>query len=328
VSAEQVARAHYDDQVALAAPVAAAAAQAWSRVDPADVAGSWRRLLLAVRGVLSAAQLVAAAAAGPYLVELARQYQRAARPAGEPVPEAFAGVASDGRDLDALLYQPAIRTLTAVGAGAPVERALALGAVDLDMIVRTQVADAGRAADGVALVAHRQMAGYVRMLEPPSCDRCVVLAGRRYEWNAGFERHPRCDCRHIPVAEDVDDDLTTDPRAYFDSLSEAEQDRVFGRAGAEAIRAGADIGQVVNARRGMYTAGGRQFTTVAAGRRPRLMPEQIVTEAGGDRDEAIRLLRRHGYLTASDRSSPVPTTRSGAAAARSTPRTAARRRRG
>jgi hypothetical protein len=45
-------------------------------------------------------------------------------------------------------------------------------------------------------------------------------------------------------------DLRTDPAAYFRSLSAAEQNRVFTNAGAEAVRAGADIGQVVNARRG------------------------------------------------------------------------------
>jgi hypothetical protein len=46
----------------------------------------------------------------------------------------------------------------------------------------------------------------------------------------------------------------------------------------------------------MVTADGRLYTTEAAGRRPRLMPEQIYREAHGDRGEAIRLLRLHGYL--------------------------------
>src|SRR5690606_23965723 len=33
---------------------------------------------------------------------------------------------------------------------------------------------------------------YVRMLTPPSCSRCTVLAGRWYRKNAGFARHPGC----------------------------------------------------------------------------------------------------------------------------------------
>ena len=42
--------------------------------------------------------------------------------------------------------------------------------------------------------------------------------------------------------------------AYCEALSPAEQGRVFTTAGAEAVRLGADISQVVNARRGMSTA--------------------------------------------------------------------------
>jgi hypothetical protein len=107
---------------------------------------------------------------------------------------------------------------------------------------------------------------------------------------------------------------------------------VFTAAGAQAIRDGADVAQVVNARRGMTVAAGRRVTTQGTTRRAlfggyeidpdtgrlrrrraaelqrvpgqrtrsvtavRLMPEQIYAEAGGDRAEAIRLLRLHGYL--------------------------------
>lgn len=135
----------------------------------------------------------------------------------------------------------------------------------------------------------------------------------------------RCDCVHIPAREDTADDLRTDPKRFFDSLGQAEQDRVFTRAGAEAIRLGADIGQVVNARRGMTTAtvqgrevlattegtttrsrtgvnlGAADSTQQAGDRyrratRVRLMPESIIAQAAGNRDEAIRLLRRYGYL--------------------------------
>jgi hypothetical protein len=55
------------------------------------------------------------------------------------------------------------------------------------------------------------------------------------------------------------------------------------------------MAKVVNARRGMQTADGRLYTTEAAGRRPRLMPEQIFRDAR-DREDAIRLLSLHGYI--------------------------------
>jgi hypothetical protein len=157
---------------------------------------------------------------------------------------------------------------------------------------------------------------------------------------------------HIPAAEDRADDIRTNPRAWFDSLSKAEQDKQFTKAGAESIRLGADISQVVNARRGAYgltpagariiadearmLRGGRDVgrlqpvdvfgrptlvttegttvrgiagqrlgareTGVKAGGRytrarvPRLMPESLLA-AATDREDAIRLLRRFGYIT-------------------------------
>jgi hypothetical protein len=296
VAVEQIAMAHYRRQVALARRTAEEAAQLWAAIDRAAIAASWLAQLPRAVAVIGSAQAIAAASAGTYLDDLLDAYGKPPGSAGRVNVRALSGIASDGRELQALLQQPRIGALTAIGQGASPARALAAGRLNLDMIVRTQIADAGRVADGIALTARRQLGGYVRMLSPPSCSRCVILAGKKYRWNTGFLRHPRCDCRHIPAPDDAADDLRTDPAAYFKSLSRVEQDRAFTAAGAQALREGADVGRVVNARRGMYTAGGRQFTHEAVGRRARLMPEQIYREAKGDRDEAIRLLRLHGYL--------------------------------
>jgi hypothetical protein len=176
----------------------------------------------------------------------------------------------------------------------------------LAMLVASAVQDAGRNGASVRMAVTPSVTGYVRMLNPPSCSRCVVLAGKFYRWNEGFERHPQCDCRHIPTTENLAGDLTTDPQAYFDSLTRAEQDATFGAAGAQAIRDGADMGRVVNARRngGVRKAqlfGKSAFTTSVGtgrgGRRgPRIRPETIYAIAGEDRAEAIRLLRVHGFI--------------------------------
>jgi hypothetical protein len=312
LSAERVAAARLAGMQRLARAVASVADDAWSRVDPADIVRSWLRLLGRPLAALVGAQDSAAQTADVYVDEVLAAQGADAAPAGAVVAGRLAGVASDGRPLETLLQQPAIRTLQALSAGATQDDALTVGRLSLDMIMRTQVADAGRTATGVALAARG--VGYVRMLNPPSCSRCVILAGQFYRWNDGFERHPRCDCIHVPAVEDAARDLTTDPRGYFDSLSTAEQDRTFTIAGAEAIRDGADIGQVVNARRGMSTAAGpsgrrrlvpdvtgRFTTTESTGRRGvarrgRLMPEQIYLDADGDRTEALRLLELHGYL--------------------------------
>lgn len=299
---EQVARARYAEQVAVGVAASRSALAAWRELDLADVPASWLELLgTRLFAQVAAAQLAVARGARSYVDRVLSARGSRPRRAGRVVPERFAGVASDGRPLESLLYQPAVTTLRAVQRGASPREAAAIGGTQLDLIVRTQVADTGRAAIGVEIAATPTM-GYTRMVDLPACSRCIILAGRFYRWNAGFQRHPRCDCIHIPTAEAGSDDLTIDPQRYFRSLPEAEQNRLFTRDGADAVRDGADIFRVVNARRGMYSAsvGGRQVRATREGarrRRIRLMPEQIYREAAGNRAEAIRLLRLHGYLT-------------------------------
>jgi hypothetical protein len=273
----------------------------WRRVDRDSVADSWRRMLPTVQQFVTDAQVEVAKGADAYLADLLDEYGIDDDPRGEFIPDSLAGVASDGRELASLLYHPAITTLFAIKEGATPARAVSYGAYATDLIVRTQIIDAARVSDGVALAARPVLKGWVRMLSLPSCSRCIVQAGRVFDWNDGFMRHPRCDCRHIPAPEDVLGDLRTDPLEAFNSMTREEQDFRFTKSGAQAIRDGANIGQVVNSRRGMSTTtmlGERRvITTVNAGRRRvRLMPEQIYVEAGGNRHEAIRLLRVHGYI--------------------------------
>jgi hypothetical protein len=365
------AKAHATFRARLARAAAREATSIWRKqVEPGRIQQSWLTAAARVLVLLTGAQRVVAQQADSYLDTALDLQDVDPQALGRVQPAAFSGIASDGRDLQTLLHQPAITALTAIKRGSTVDRALALGQAHLDMIVQTQVADAGRVADEVAIAARPEANGWVRMITPPACSRCAILAGRFYRWNTGFERHPSCHCVHIPAHEDVEGDIRTDPKAYFESLSPAEQDRVFTKAGAEAVRLGADLAQVVNARRGvrgMATAsritaaevkvlrGGRSrgraestnvfgrdllvttegtTTRGLAGQRlgaresgaklpgaryrsakaPRLMPEQILQTAGGDRDEAARLLFRNGYLLEKTaRSAPRPAARRPAA---------------
>lgn len=321
----QVVLDHYRSQQRLTVATLALIRAAWARMG-SDFDGSWESVAPVLTVVVMRAQAAAAESGAGYVGDALEEQGVDAVPLGQVVPAAFVGVASDGRRLDSLLSGAVVHAKAAVVGGADVAPALAAGGVWLDMVVQTQVADAARGAAGVG-IAVRPTVGWTRMLNLPSCSRCVVLAGRFFRYNQGFQRHPRCDCRHIPTSEAGAGDVRTDSREYFDSLSEAEQDRVFTNAGARAIRDGADIGQVVNARRGMATAvgpsgrrhlvrrdvfGQQLFVTnegvsrrgvagrVRLERRgraggPRLMPESIY-EIAEDRDDAIRLLRVHGYI--------------------------------
>lgn len=280
-------------------------------------------------------QLAAASGADRYTSGILRLqgWTRTAMGAVDPVM--LSGVASDGRPLPTLLNGAPVRVARLLAGGATREEALTGGRNQLVQLVRTQVADAGRVATGVSTVAHRA-GGYYRMLQPPSCSRCAILAGKFYRFNDGFLRHPRCDCVHIPAAEADLDDLRMNPKAYFDSLTDQEQRKIFTVAGAQAIQDGANIRQIVNARRGMRTAsvGGRRVLTTTEGTtrrgwhayvqraanpntrfvrtpgspysrtaKPRLMPEQIyglAEQEGWGREELARQLTRNGYLMDAD----------------------------
>jgi hypothetical protein len=322
----------------------------WKRIDRGDISGSWADLSPLLVAAVTEAQTQAARLADPYLDDVLAAEDADPAAAGRVVPGSLAGIASDGRPLVSLLYQPIIDWKVRMLAGQSMEDAARGSLSSALRITATQVADAGRGATSVAMAGRRTIQGYVRVVQPPACGRCVILAGTEYGWNKGFQRHPRCDCIHLPttliarhqhrdqIGADRFSPMTRpgtgspgflDPRAYFNGLSRAEQDRTFGEAGARAIREGADMGQVVNARRGMYTADAygrrlqatREGTTtrghfyrrerardIARGRvpanigrqyqltTPRLMPEEIFRLAES-RDEALTMLRRFGYLT-------------------------------
>ena len=316
----QSANEHYRRQARISDEVAALLAQLWRRVDFDNLDESYPLDALLV--AISMGQVQAASLADPYVAQVLAELGIESPVTGTVQPRGFIGT-SDGRPMDGLLAQPVIDVKQATAKGFVKREAMQSGLASLLRIGTTQVQDAGRTAVGAAIAARPAVGGYTRVLSLPACSRCVVLAGKWYEWNSGFQRHPGCDCRHVPADRSMAKDLTTDPRQAIQS------GKVTGLSKAElaAIEEGSDIGQVINARQGMYTAGGRKFTRAGTstrgsfgrqaraegagsqlvleeGRRQRtrrvttlrLTPEQIYIEAAGNRDEAVRLLKRFGYL--------------------------------
>lgn len=291
---ESLALAHYLDGIRLREKATRAASRTWRRgIDPQNIERSLARMIPALVSLLSGAQHAAAEKNAAYLARAVKAYGVADDPLGTVNARALAGIASDGRPLDTLLRWPGYKALRFIKQGMSPGAALGHGLIELQLITATQVQDAGRVADQLGIVARPQLSGYVRMLSLPSCARCAILAGRVYKSQTPFLRHPRCDCRHIPVTEDVANDMTTDPMEAFRS----GQVRGLSEEQRKAIEDGADISQVVNARRkgAVYSASGREFTR-SGRRRVRLTPEQIYREAKGSREEAIRLLKLHGYI--------------------------------
>lgn len=319
MSAQAQAERHHRER-ARAAATAKAAGALWRQTDTDQLRTSWTALLARAVAVTSAGQLTAARQAEPYLTEVLGDDPERAE-SDQLRPESLAGVAGDGRELPELLMFPLYTTLSAIARGTSLALAWASGAALLDLLVRTVVADAGRAADLVAMVTRPAVTSYVRVVELPACARCIILAGREYSLSDGFARHPRCDCTMAPVTR-TSRPTPVDARDVFTSMTAEQQLKAFGKGAAEAIAAGADPAQVVNARRGMRQATlyGKTVSATSEGttrrglaarrrssfeRRPgaryataravRLMPEEIMRRAE-DREHAIRLLRLHGYL--------------------------------
>lgn len=277
--------------------------------------------------VADAAQERVAAGAQEYIpAVLAETGQaRAVAPRFDVNATSLVGTAGDGLPTDGLLYGAVTHTKSQVAAGRTPNQALASGSQWLSTAMGTLLSDTGRASELLAMQA-RPVSGYVRMLEPPSCGRCVVLAGKWSRLSVAFPRHPKCDCRNIPSSESDGMDLTVNPREYFDQLDEAAQNKMMGsKANADAVREhGADQAQIINAYRKALTADGYvggiqsaqvfgrnvRYTTEGTTRRgfaysrmrrarsqstPRLMPESIAQIATSKADQE-RLLRLYGWV--------------------------------
>jgi hypothetical protein len=344
---DRVASAYQAKQIALAGRAANVVVGLWRGVNPASMSASWGGVSVAAFTTVQRAQFVMAANADPYIESVAGAFGGVSLTDAPLTAGAFAGVASDGRSLAGLLLTGPVTAKQAIAAGFSEGDAMDAGAAALRTAVETQVAEAGSMANMVSMFMRdtvppswaniqsdngRTMirgddgsvkpyfrpAKYVRMCQGGACSRCVVLAGSVYYNDTAFARHPRCHCVNIPVDEDVAGYKATNPKEWFDSLSDEARVKTFGKAGADAIEAGADMSQVVNARRGMYvTKGGLEATTEGTTKRglfgvsngnysasalsrgvtlKRMMPEEIFRLANGNREEAIRLLRQYSYI--------------------------------
>ena len=307
----------------------AAVSRLWRRMG-SDFDASYARIEPSLLAVLFSAQERVADGALAYVPDALGD--AAPEPIYKSAGSRFVGVAGNGLPVASMAYGAVIHAKQAVSAGLEQGAALARAGQFLNLASGTMLSDTGRAAEKVSGGAHR-VRHFVRMLNPPSCGRCVVLAGKTSKHSEAFDRHPGCDCRNVPASEDTGDDARTNPRDYLSGLSEAEQDRFLGsKANGQAFRDGADMNQLINAYRksgavrpaqihGVNIKYTREGTTrrghaywqmsqaqyikeqgvFKAGSKytrlksPRLMPESIYSIAK-DQDDAKRLLKLYGWV--------------------------------
>lgn len=283
---------HYRAQQRLVVATSALVSAAWARMDFEHVDESWAAVAPTIATVVSSGQLGAARNGARYVPAALEEQGLPTRSLGSVAPRAFTGVASNGGSLMDLLSIAPAKVKQA--------QSLDAGGAWLDLVAHTSVQDAARGAAGVS-IASTVGAGWVRMVNPPCCQRCAVLAGKFFRFNRGFQRHPRCDCTHIPTAEANSNDVGI--------LIGPEDVKDLTVKQRRAIDDGADINQVINSSRGRHKSGlttsegatrrglaGKRLGAGRGSRARRLTPEGIYRQAGDDRAEAVRLLRAHGYI--------------------------------
>lgn len=294
-----------------------AADKTWKGVDPRRVRDSWNRTNADFITLFAALQTRAASDAMDSSTLMLAEQDDYVRPDGIANPMAFGtGFAPSGIDLESYFSIPVTRTLQAIKSGVGESNAMQIGRATLRQMSTQALEDTSVSAMGVS-ITQRAGVGYVRVESPDCCPRCAILAGKYFRHSQNFLRHPKCHGTTIPCKgrdKAEKQGWITDPMDRFNRMSEAEQDRVFGHADAQAIRDGADIYQVVNAHRGMRPVGrGNISMTTSEGtsrygwsrmirkyeygqkQRRRLTPEGIYS-FNLPREQTIELLKREGYI--------------------------------
>jgi hypothetical protein len=282
--AQRHAPALYAAQAAAAADAVEGIASAWPWLDFSDLAGSWAQIREAVLALIVRSQVRSAEVSAAYQAAVLRDDGLVPLAGAAIDPAGFAGHNGDGVPLLDVLDAVPIWMRADLAAGMPVEEAAEKARLRAEMLAKTEVQRSGSRAGFVGRTIEPRFKGWERYVNLPACGRCIVLAGRRYKANADFDRHPGCDCTAVEITE-ADDrgPVENEPSALFESMTPEQQDKAFTEAGARAIREGADVSQVVNARRGalgLIPAGARltddEAATLRNGlKRGRLRPARV-----------------------------------------------------
>ncbi len=152
----------------------------------------WRQVRSRAIETMQLGRAAAIHAAIPYTSEVLAETRQVGVPSGAVVPAAFLAYAPNGYPVADTLDRLPVVAKQGVASGMNATQARARASSWLSGVALTMLADTRRDVFQADIVSRPQVTGYVRMLNPPSCSRCVILAGKRFAWNQGFQRHPNC----------------------------------------------------------------------------------------------------------------------------------------
>lgn len=292
---------HHAEQSRFGVYAAAEVARLWAGVGE-DFDAGWAPRIAAAAAAIEVAQTASAVTSADYLPAILSEYDTPATPVGDVDTTAFSGVNRYGVPVGEALTGATTYAKNRVANGWDVVDALRSTRDWLTASTLTMVNDSGRSVVSADLAQRPALGGYVRFEQPNCCARCAVLSGKWFRWNEGFQRHNRCRGHHVPAKNEAwarAEGFMTDPHDWFRGLTTAEQDRALGKAGAQAVRDGADINRVVNIhQRGLGNATGRSgWQSRRYGTPTRVTVDDIYRAAGNDRARAVQMLLDEGYIT-------------------------------
>jgi len=266
---------HYRDQQRRALATMLDTRREWLTIGD-DFDRGWRRVGPRLALLVASAQAGSAESGAEYVAASLLAQGTPVQPEAGIRARALAGIASDGRSLEQLLYGAVIHSRTAKVDSLP--QRLEVGRMWLDKAVQTQVADAGRDAAKVAM-AVRPSVRWVRMVTPPCCQRCAVLAGDARTYSHEFKRHPGCNCTMIPTT-------VANPDFAGQALGPGDITDLTSKQ-RDALAGGANFHSTIN-----------DYQRKRAGFSGYLPPTRVdkVIDRAGQRDKAMDALARIGVL--------------------------------
>lgn len=182
---------------ALRAQLVEQARRVYGTLDPADISASFDAIAPDIARFIEAGQGSAAALSAAFINALS-EYE-----VGAPVAVRTAqpGLSETGAPLAMSMAPIAGVILGAIGAGRPVEEAVAYGDY---MVARFADSETVRVADETvrdSLSGDHRYVGWEGVVAPRACDACVSANSGMHSPDEPVYRHANCSCQRIPVFE-------------------------------------------------------------------------------------------------------------------------------
>jgi hypothetical protein len=207
---------------------------------------SWGAWVGPASALVTTGQRTAATMSDAYLTRFTgSELGQAIQPQGLN-PDDYAGHTPTGTPLLASMRGPLIHAKLAIGQGATVAAALAIGASWAFRDARADIMGAGRTALTDAMRAEDRIIGWERITSDSPCGACLDLADQGLRrTDEDLEIHASCACTAEPVLAGVDQ---TESRPtgmdYFNSLDEEQQNALFAGRGGDDMASGLRDGSI------------------------------------------------------------------------------------